>query len=136
MRKDVVGTVASRTSPGRWPVGLSSAAQLLGECAAGIVAGAPGVLAYRSVLIAAEQRGEITLRSLNRSGSWISRRPGCRRQPASQPGWSSQPEQCQRRSDRGQRHLRDRGDADQHQPESQPTRSVLPADAHGPAPLW
>jgi len=50
MRKDVAGA-------GRWPIGLSSAAQLLGEVAAGIVAGAPGVLAYRSVLIAAEQRG-------------------------------------------------------------------------------
>jgi hypothetical protein len=69
MRKDVVGTVASRTSSGPWPIGLSSVAQLLGEVAVGIVAGSPGVLAYRSVLIAAEQRGEITLRSLDRSWS-------------------------------------------------------------------
>jgi hypothetical protein len=62
MRKDVAGAVASRTSAGRWPIGLSSAAQLLGEVAAGIVAGAPGVLAYRSVVVPAAQQVESTLR--------------------------------------------------------------------------
>jgi hypothetical protein len=65
MRKDVAGTVASQTSAGRWPVGLSSAAQLLGEVAVGIFAGAPGVLAYRTVLIAAVHGGDVALRSLN-----------------------------------------------------------------------
>jgi hypothetical protein len=61
MRKDAVGTVGSQTSTSRWPVGLSSAAQLLGELAVGIVAGAPGVLAYRSALVAAAQQVETTL---------------------------------------------------------------------------
>jgi hypothetical protein len=69
MRKDVAGTAASWTSSGRWPIGLSSAAQLLGEVAVSIVAGAPGVLAFRSVLIAAEQRGEIALHSWSKGPS-------------------------------------------------------------------
>jgi hypothetical protein len=64
MRKVVAGAVASRTSGGPWPIGLSSAAQLLGEVAVGLVAGAPGVLAYRSVLVAAAQQVESTLRHL------------------------------------------------------------------------
>ena len=55
MRKDVLGAVASRTSAGRWPISLSSAAQLLGEVAVGMFAGAPGVLAYRSVVVTATQ---------------------------------------------------------------------------------
>jgi hypothetical protein len=62
MRKDAAGAVASRTGAGRRPIGLSSAAQLLGEVAVGIVAGAPGVLAYRSVVGAAAQQVESTLR--------------------------------------------------------------------------
>lgn len=62
MRKDPAGAVASQTSAGRWPIGLSSAAQLLGEVAVGMVAGAPGVLAYRSVVVAAAQQVESTLR--------------------------------------------------------------------------
>jgi len=62
MRKDVAGAVVSRTSASRWPIGLSSAAQLLGEVAVGVVAGAPGVLAYRSVVVAATQQVESTLR--------------------------------------------------------------------------
>jgi hypothetical protein len=62
MRKDAAGAVASRTSAGRWPIGLSSAAQLLGEVAVGMVAGAPGVLAYRSVAVTAARQVESTLR--------------------------------------------------------------------------
>jgi len=65
MRKDAAGAVASRTGAGRWPVGLSSAAQLLGEVAVGMVAGAPGVLPYRSVVVAAAQQVESTLRHLS-----------------------------------------------------------------------
>jgi hypothetical protein len=65
VRKDVTGAVASRTSVGRWPIGLSSAAQFLGEVAVGMVAGAPGVLAYRSVVVAAAQQVESTLRHIS-----------------------------------------------------------------------
>jgi predicted alternative tryptophan synthase beta-subunit len=65
MRKDVAGAVANQTGAGRWPIGLSSAAQLFGEVAVGMVAGAPGVLAYRSVVVAAAQQVESTLRHLS-----------------------------------------------------------------------
>jgi hypothetical protein len=69
MRKDVTGAVASRTSAGRWPIGLSSAAQLLGEVAIGMVAGAPGVLAYRSVVVTAAQQVAATLHNFGRGAS-------------------------------------------------------------------
>jgi len=69
MRKDVAGAVASRTSAGRWPIGLSSAAQLLGEVAVGMIAGAPGVLAYRSVVVTAGQQVAATLHSFGRGAS-------------------------------------------------------------------
>ena len=62
MRKDVAGAGPNQAAAGRWPVALSSAAQLLGEVAAGMVAGAPGVLAYRSVVVPAAQQVESTLR--------------------------------------------------------------------------
>jgi hypothetical protein len=61
MRKHVAGAVARRTSAGRWPVGLSYAAQLLGEVAVGMIAGAPGVLAYRSVVVTAAQQVQTRL---------------------------------------------------------------------------
>ncbi|TMG42982.1 MAG: hypothetical protein E6H85_11570 [Chloroflexi bacterium] len=67
MRKDAVVPVASRTSTGRWPVGLLYAAQLLGEVAVGMVAGAPGVLAYRSALVAAGQHATTRLLHFDKS---------------------------------------------------------------------
>jgi hypothetical protein len=69
MRRDVAGAVASRTSAGRWPIGLSSAAQLLGEVAVGMIAGAPGVLAYRSVVVAAAQQVAATLHQVGKNAS-------------------------------------------------------------------
>jgi len=68
MRKDAVVPVASRTSTGRWPVGLLYAAQLLGEVAVGMVAGAPGVFAYRSALVAAGQHATTRLLRGNLTG--------------------------------------------------------------------
>jgi hypothetical protein len=68
MRKAAVGTVVSRTGTGRRPIGLSFAAQLLGEVAVGMVAGPPGVLAYRSVVVTAAQHIETRLRPFDRSG--------------------------------------------------------------------
>jgi len=66
MRMDTLGVnVARRTCAGRWPIGLSYAAQLLGEVAVGLVAGTPGVLAYRSVVA---NHPQITLRHLKRGG--------------------------------------------------------------------
>ena len=65
MRKDVAGGVTSRTSVGWWPIGLSSAAQLLGEVAVGMIAGAAGVLAYRSIVLVAAPQVESTLRHLS-----------------------------------------------------------------------
>jgi hypothetical protein len=65
VRKDVAGVIDARTGAGHWPIGLSSAAQLLGEVAIGIIAGPPGVLAYRSVLVAAAQQVKNTLRHLS-----------------------------------------------------------------------
>lgn len=78
MGKNGVGTLASQTSPGRWPFGLSSAAQLLGEVGVGIIGGAPGVLAFRSVLIAAEQRGVMGLPWPSNSPAVTTRRSGRR----------------------------------------------------------
>jgi len=61
----VTGWTGSR----RWPTGLSSAAQLLGEVAVGVVAGPPGVLAYRSVVVTAAHQVETTLRQIDGSRS-------------------------------------------------------------------
>jgi hypothetical protein len=61
MRKDVAGVIDAPTGAGRWPIGLSSAAQLLGEVAFGMIAGAPGVLAYRSVVVTAAQQVQTRL---------------------------------------------------------------------------
>jgi hypothetical protein len=46
---------------------LSSAAQLMGEIVSGLVAGAAGILAYRSVIVVLKQRGAVALRSLLRT---------------------------------------------------------------------
>ena len=47
---------------------LSSAAQLAGEIASGLIAGAAGILAYRSMLAVLKQRVAVALRSVGRSG--------------------------------------------------------------------
>ena len=47
---------------------LSSAAQLAGEIASGLIAGAAGILAYRSMLAVLKQRAAVALRSVGRSG--------------------------------------------------------------------
>jgi hypothetical protein len=47
---------------------LSSVAQLMGEIVSGLVAGAAGILAYRSVTAVLKQRGAVALRSLRKFG--------------------------------------------------------------------
>ncbi|HYS97127.1 MAG TPA: hypothetical protein VEM94_01905 [Candidatus Dormibacteraeota bacterium] len=69
MRRDALGPVADHTGSGRWPAGISAAAQLLGEVAVGMVAGTPGVLAYRSVVVTAAHHVETSLRQIDRSRS-------------------------------------------------------------------
>jgi hypothetical protein len=64
VRKDVAGVIDAQTGADRWPIALSSAAQLLGEVAIGMIAGPPGVLAYRSVVVTAAQRLQTSLHQL------------------------------------------------------------------------
>ncbi|GAC1512176.1 MAG: hypothetical protein NVS1B3_15740 [Candidatus Dormibacteraceae bacterium] len=47
---------------------LSSAVQLLGEIASGLLAGASGILAYRSVTLVLKQRGAVAMRSIRKIG--------------------------------------------------------------------
>jgi hypothetical protein len=47
---------------------LSASAQLAGEILSGLIAGAMGILAYRSVTTVLKQRGAAAVRSFRRGG--------------------------------------------------------------------
>ena len=59
--------LGAKIDKSRWATRLALGAQLLGDVAVGIVAGASGVYVYDSVRRIAWQRGEVALRSLHRA---------------------------------------------------------------------